>query len=151
MPTAIVTLTIASFTPTGSGNCVIGLPLITHAGGNRVELRKATPTDHTIVVKQKGAAELAIQFVIVPAALYRAETITFVGESGTIDPDGRENFPPGRILKDQNAITVVNVFKHTGGSNNTPRPRWAYSIVVTEIASNRTGLIDPGIENSDQN
>jgi len=149
MPTATITINISNFVPNGC--CAIDRPAISPGGGgNRAYYKSSspnTPDYDTIVVKSKGRSALDIAFVITPAGQYTANTIAFTQTNGSGDPAGTQNFT--NPTASGAAITVTNVFAHVGLNANTPH--WRYAIGITQISSGASGLIDPGIENSDEN
>lgn len=136
MPNATITINVTTFV--AGGCCAIDPPAITADGGNRVYKNPNNQNDTTIYIKSKGKTALGIQFVITPANTYTANTISFTQLLS--DPDGTGTFT--NPTPNGSTITVTDVFKAA--------PRWSYTIGITEIATGRSGRIDPGIENTDE-
>jgi hypothetical protein len=148
MPTATIHVHINTFTP--GGCCGIDRHTIRpDDGGNRVHFKSNDPKNphfNTLIMKSRGRSPLDVTFVVTPVGEYRANSISFVQTNGTDDPTGTANFtkpsPNGHM------ITVTNVFAHAGRGENAPH--WEFTIGVTQNSSGLSGIIDPGIENTEQ-
>ena len=167
MPTGIITINVNTFVPNGC--CVTDRPVISPGGGGqRVVYKSTDPTNpgyNTILLKSgKGnngngtKSNLDVQFVITPAGIYSADSVSFTQLlGGTSDPSGSTDFTG--VTKSDNQITVTDVFANSDLTDST---QWSYTIGITRLAvpavpgnpgtpavPAASGTIDPGLENTD--
>lgn len=102
------------------------------------------------------AQKVRLQFRILPSdgqtERYLAAGIGFWGRpvqpgAAIIDPNGQANFKD--IELDGSTVALTNVYRDHGGRAGTKAPFWEAYIFVIRESDQKFGLIDPGIENMD--
>lgn len=139
MPKANIAVNVTAFQPISGGNSTIS-PLVVDPPSTKVTVYGTKGENLSV-----GKGLIQLIFTIHPTSQYIPVGVTF---QSTEDPNGLNNF--GETSIDGSTITITDKYTVGKPAGGGKAPFWKFSLLIQEISSQKLGIVDPGIENSEE-